>query len=149
MNRKKTLLPFIISTQQFFSVRAIKFRDRGDEQDTEGWEWMESSTNLGLVYGQQYFFRHDFQGFNFGWYFGGAFYNGTGYSWNKSDFEEYEEYDDSEFSILNALEINYHFEWKFLYTEPTFVVYYDTNSKEITAYPAIILGFQFLGSKGE
>ena len=133
-------LPFFNSTQQYISLRAVKFRTTANDGD---YEWLENLQALGVVYGRRHFIQDGFNGFNFGWYLGVALANTDGYEWplfmTNPTIEPYQE---DLLLLLNSIEVSYHLEWKFLFVEPTFSVYVNSTNGTFAYYPSIIVGVQ-------
>lgn len=138
---KSSWVPFAKSTQQFVSVRALKFRS--NTGDSDGYEWVESLEALGFVYGQRYFLRDDFQGFNVGWYLGMASIKSKGYEWVASNPNPSPSpYDETFIAPLWAIELDYHLELGPVYIEPTYSFYVNTSAKTFEGFPSIIVGIQ-------
>lgn len=140
--KESSWVPFINSVQQYVSIRALQFRSH--IEGNEGYDWIESLNAVGLVYGQRYFLRDDFQGLNIGWYLGGALFNTDGYEWDHptgGDFF-FAPYEETFVAPLYAIELNYHFEYKMLFVEPTYSFYLNKDSGDFEGFPSIIIGLQ-------
>lgn len=134
-------IPWFKATQQYISVRAVRFRSSAS--DSEGYEWLENLQAFGVVYGHRYFFNEDFDGFNIGWYLGIATAKNDGYEWSQADPNFYfEPYKENIFLPLTAIELNYHFDYKWIFVEPTFSLYVNSDTFSFAYYPSVIVGFQ-------
>lgn len=142
---KSSWVPFAKSTQQYVSGRILKFRSNTGDQD--GYEWVESLEAIGFVYGQRYFLKENYQGFNVGWYLGMMSATATGYEWVAVDPNpSVSAYEEKFIAPLWAIEIDYHFEIGPVYIEPTYSFYVNTQAKTFEGFPTIIVGLQFSGN---
>lgn len=139
--KESSWIPMVKSVQQYVSARGVQFRSKANQ---DGIEWIENIQAFGVVYGRRYFLRDDYQGFNVGWYLGVATAKTEGYEYNPSvPGATASYYEENLILPLNALEINYHFEWKFIYIEPTYALYVNSGDFTFEGYPAVIVGLQF------